>query len=420
MFEHHKSTDSGLALTLDGRMLIAARGIRMFAYGFLSVILALYLSALGYSVVQIGVLFTVALAGGAIITAGVSWFADQWGRRTTLIASGIAMATAGTVLAMPGSFPLLLTVAALGTLSPSGQEIGPFQSLEQAALATSSRDPGQVGLYTWYTLVGYVAVALGALAAGGLPGWLQASGWTPLGAQRALVWAFAVSGLALVGLYRRLSPAIESRSRALKTQHGGLHRSRGLVLQLSSLFAVDALAGGFVVQSLIAYWFVQRFGVGLDRLGLLFFGTNLLSAISSLVAARVANRFGLLKTMVFTHLPSNVLLAIVPLMPTWPLAALALLARHALSQMDVPVRQAYTMVLVAPEERAAAAGLTNAVRPAASSIAPVISGFAFQTTASGLPFVLAGGLKALYDIALWIRFRRVSLHSGIDPHEQSL
>ncbi|HYM92266.1 MAG TPA: MFS transporter [bacterium] len=169
------------------------------------------------------------------------------------------------------------------------------------------------------------------------------------------------------------------------------------------------MAGGFVVQSLVAYWFHQRFGVSLEQLGPLFFGTNLLSALSALAAAALADRFGLLNTMVFTHLPSNVLLALVPFMPSWPVAAGVLLARHALSQMDVPTRQAYTMVLVAPDKRAAAAGLTNAVRPAASSLAPAISGAALQTAANGLPFVLAGGLKILYDITLWLMFRRASL-----------
>jgi predicted MFS family arabinose efflux permease len=382
----------------------------MFAYGFLSVILALYLSALGYSLVQIGVLFTVALAGGAIVTAAVSLFADRWGRRRTLIVSGILMAVTGAALAVPMSFRLLLIFVALGTLSPSGQEIGPFQSLEQAALAATTVEPARVGPYAWYNLVGYLAVAIGALAAGAIPGWVHALGWTTLLGQRGLVWAFAAIGLALAGLYRTLSPSVEPPPQSTR-QHTtlGLHRSRRVVLHLSALFGLDALAGGFIVQSLIAFWFFRRFGIGLEILGPLFFGTNLLSAVSSLVAAKVANRIGLLNTMVFTHLPSNVLLALVPLMPSWPLAAVTLLARHALSQMDVPVRQAYTMVLVAPDERAAAAGLTNAVRPAASSVAPMISGIVLQTTVSGLPFLLAGGLKIIYDLALWVRFRRMPI-----------
>ncbi len=405
-------------LTRDGYLLVAARGLRMLSYGFLSVILALYLSAIGFSALQIGMLFTVALGGGATTTTVISVLADRWGRRITLIVSSVLMAAAGAALATSTSFPLLLVVGALGVLSPSGQEIGPFQSLEQAALLEASTEPGRVMPYAWYNLVGYLAVALGALAAGVIPTALQSAGWTSLAAQRTLVWVFAVIGMVLIGCYLPLSPSVELplRTAASGTPRPGLHRSRGIVLRLSALFGLDALAGGLIVQSLIAFWFHQRFGVGLDRLGPLFFGTNLLSAFSGLVAARLADRFGLLNTMVFTHLPSNVLLAMVPFMPSWPLAALALLARHALSQMDVPTRQAYTMVLVAPEERAAAAGVTNAVRPAASSVAPAISGLALQTAVNGLPFVLSGGLKIVYDVLLWLMFRQVPLPPSAPPH----
>jgi len=406
-------------LTRDGYLLLAARSLRMLSYGFLSVILALYLSAVGFSALQIGTLFTVALAGGAAATIAISLVADRWGRRTSLIVSSGLMAIAGVALATSTSFPLLLGFAALGTLSPSGQEIGPFQSLEQAALSEASAEPGRAMPYAWYNLAGYLAVAVGALAAGAVPAALQAAGWTPLGAQRLLVWAFAAIGLALIGCYLPLSPLTEAPpggAVAPEASRPGLHRSRGVVLRLAALFGLDALAGGFVVQSLIAFWFHQRFGVGPERLGPLFFGTNLLSALSGLVAARLADRFGLLNTMVFTHLPSNVLLTMVPFMPSWPLAAVVLLARHALSQMDVPTRQAYTMVLVAPDERAAAAGLTNAVRPAASSLAPVVSGAALQAAASGLPFALAGGLKVVYDVTLWLMFRGVPLERGAVPH----
>jgi MFS family permease len=403
-------------LTRDGRALLAARGLRMFSYGFLSVVLALYLSARGFSAVQIGVLFTVALAGGAVATTAASLRADRWGRRATLIASSLLMAASGVALATSTSVPLLLVLAASGTLSPSGQEIGPFQSLELAALAETSGDAGRAMPYAWYNLAGYLAVALGALLAGAAPAALRAAGWMSSGAQHLLVWAFALVGLVLAGLYATLSPSIEAPSpHAPGGPRPGLHRSRRIVLRLSALFGLDALAGGLVVQSLLALWFHQRFGVELDRLGPLFFGTNLLSALSGLAAARLAERFGLLNTMVLTHLPSNVLLAMVPFMPSWPLAALVLLARHALSQMDVPTRQAYTMALVAPEERAAAAGLTNAVRPAAASLAPAISGLALETAATGLPFVLAGGLKVAYDILLWLVFRTVPLGREAPP-----
>ncbi len=394
----------------DGRLLLTARGLRMFSYGFLSVLLALYLSGLGYSAAQIGLLFTVALAGGTATTLSLSLVADRWGRRRTLVASALLMAAAGGALAGRGSFVLLLPLAAVGGLSPSGQDVGPFQSLEQAALSQSLPEPGLVMPYSWYNLIGTVAVAVGALAAGAVPATLGGAGWAPLAAQQALLWLFSAIGIALAGVYVLLSPAVEASPRqGAEAPRTGLHRSRAPVLRLSALFGLDALAGGLVIQSLVAFWFHERFGLGLAQLGPLFFGTNVLSALSYLLAAPLAERFGLLNTMVFTHLPSNLLLAMVPLMPTWPLAALALLARHALSQMDVPTRQAYTMALVAPDERAAAAGVTNAVRPIAASAAPAISGLAFQTAASALPFMLAGALKVAYDLSLWATFRRIPL-----------
>jgi MFS family permease len=403
----------GGPLARDGRILVRARGVRMFSYGFLSVILALYLSAVGFSPAQIGVLFTVALAGGAGTTAVVSLLVERWGRRRALIVSALLMVAAGAALGARAGFFVLLPLAAVGALSPTGQEIGPFQSLEQAALAQTSRRPDQVMPYAWYNLVGSAAAALGALLAGAAPLVLRALGWASLASEQALVWLFAAAGLVLATQYLGLSESVEVTRRGKPgSPPPGLAGSRGIVVRLAALFGVDALAGGLVVQGLIAFWFYQRFGVGPEWLGPLFFGTNLLSALSYLVAARLADRFGLLNTIVFTHLPSNVLLALVPFMPSWPLCAATLLARSALSQMDVPTRQAFTMALVAPEERAAAAGLTNAVRPAAQSIAPAISGFALQSAASGLPFVLAGGLKSAYDLTLWLAFRRVLPASG--------
>lgn len=410
--------------TRDAYLLIAARALRLFAFGFLSVLFALYLAALGFSAVQIGILFTTALAGGAVTTVLVSHAADRWGRKRWLIASALAMTVAGAALAFSDDFIVLLLFSAFGVLSPTGHEVGPFLALEQAALSQTLPDPGKTRPYAWYNLAGTLAVAVGALLAGVVPSRLEATGMSPLDAQRAMIWAFAFTGLVLALVFAALSPAVElampkpAATPAVEAK-AGLYRSRSLVLRLTAFFGVDALAGGLVVQSLVAFWFNRRFGVGPEVLGPIFFGTNLLSAISYLIAARIADRIGLLNTMVFTHLPSNVLLALVPFMPTWPLAALLLLLRHLLSQMDVPTRQAYTMVLVAPEERAAAAGLTSAVRPAASSVAPVISGLALQSAAMGLPFILAGGLKVAYDLALWATFRKVPLHEPLSAPTHS-
>ncbi|HEV2356909.1 MAG TPA: MFS transporter [bacterium] len=398
----------------DWTALISARGVRMFGFGFLSVGLALYLSAIGYSSVAIGLLFTVALAGSAVTSTAMSFLVDRWGRRRMLMAAAAAMAVTGVGLATQTSFGVILALAALGGLSPTGQEVGPFQPIEQAILSRSTGAP-RVLSYAWYNLAGTLAAAFGALAAGLVPAALEAGGWPPLAAQRAAAWAFAGCGAALAILYTTLSRAVEAPPGAAHRDAGrGLRRSRRIVLGLTGLFAADALAGGLVVQSLVALWFHERFGVDLKSLGMLFFGANLLAAVSYLPAAWLAGRLGLLNTAVFTHLPSNILLAFVPLMPTWPLAATVLLARQALASMDVPTRQAYTMAIVTPGERAAAAGLTNAIRPAATSLAPILSGAALATAASGLPFFLAGGIKAAYDLALWLVFRRVPLESATE------
>jgi hypothetical protein len=233
-----------------------------------------------------------------------------------------------------------------------------------------------------------------------------------------VVWAYVAGGAALAFVYAGLSHGVERPAVAAAANEPrrwlGLHRSRGIVLQLAGLQALDALAGGFVAQSLLVYWFDQRFGAGPDVLGRLFFGTQVLSALSFLAAARLAERVGLLHTMVFTHVLSNLLLAAVAVMPTFRLAAATLLCRHLFSQMDVPTRQSYTMALVAPDERAPAAGLTTAVRGIAQSVSPVLTGIALAHAAFGLPFLLAGGLKIVYDLALFARFRRVPLPIAVD------
>jgi len=245
---------------------------------------------------------------------------------------------------------------------------------------------------------------------------MTASGAPIEQALRTIVWAYAVGGLVLALVYAGLSPGVERPAFAAGEPRRwlGLHRSRAIVLQLAGLQALDALAGGLVAQSLLVYWFDQRFGVGPDVLGRLFFGTQVLSALSFLAAARLAERVGLLHTMVFTHVLSNLLLAAVAVMPTFRLAALTLLCRHLFSQMDVPTRQSYTMALVAPDERAPAAGLTTAVRGIAQSVSPVLTGIALAHAAFGLPLLLAGALKIVYDLALFARFRHVPLPIAVD------
>ena len=399
-------------LTPDGWVLFAACGVRLFAYGFLSVVLGLYLASLGLEAGEIGAIFTAALVGGALMTAFLTQVADRAGRRPILMAGSALMAVAGAGFALSGS-PLLLAAAAiLGAISPSGKDVGPFLSVEQAILPQTTSDGQRTHVFAAYNLVGSLAGALGALAAG-IP---QLVGLAPAAGYQALIWAYAASGVVLWLLFWHLSPAVAAPSvpsTGAARPRFGVHRSRGVAYKLAALFALDSFAGGFVVQGLVAYWFNLRYGADLATLGAILFGTNLLSALSFLAAVPIARRIGLLNTMVFTHLPSNVLLILVPLMPTLELAVLMLLARHLLSQLDVPTRQSYTMAIVAPDERAAVAGLTSVARNAAAAVAPAFAGVTLAIPALGLPFVVAGGLKIVYDLAIFAVFR------GVRPPEET-
>jgi MFS family permease len=385
--------------------------IRLFAYGFLSVILALYLVERGISGTHIGLLFTFTLLGDAAVSLWITARADQFGRRAMLVLGAGLMAMAGVVFALTGNFVLLLFAAIIGVISPSGKEIGPFLSIEQAALSGLVPNTRRTQLFAWYNLFGSLSSAIGALAGGSVAQQLQEHGFSPLDSYRALVVAYAVCGGILAVLFLRLSKAAEivpappARTPLLSI---GLHRSKSIVLKMSGLFGLDAFAGGFILQSLIAYWFYRRFGVSVMVLGEIFFGANILAAVSALFAARIARRFGLLNTMVFTHIPSNVLLLLVPLMPTLPLAIAMLLIRFSISQMDVPTRQSYTMAIVAPDERSAASGVTTIARSIGASISPTLAGM-FLASASllNLPFFIAGGLKIVYDLLIFGIFRKV-------------
>ena len=408
----------------DAQVIVAARGLRSFAYGMLAVVLGVALAREGLSPVAIGSLITVSLVGdfGGTYVTGLA--ADDWGRRRTLVGLALLMAATGAVFGLTGLYPLLLVAAFFGTLGTSASETAPFLPIDQAMLPQTSSPTGRTALFARYNLVAYVTGALGALAAG-LPDVLAARG-LPRDAGIRLVFAlYVVSALLTALLVARLSARVEASAQSqgqpdadssIQTRHSRrlvppLGASRSLVLRLAGLFSVDALAGGLVVQSLLVLYFHLRFGVALAPLAVLFFGANVLSALSFLAAAPLARHFGLLNTMVFTHLPSNILLALVALMPTFPLAALALLARQALSQMDIPTRQAYSMALVPPETRTAAASVTSLARSAGSSSSPVLAGLLLQgpLLALGLPFLVAGLLKAAYDLVLWQIFRRVAV-----------
>ncbi len=393
----------------------AARGLRSFAYGLLAVLLAVALSAAGLSPAAIGALVTVSLVGDFCSTYLIGLWADRWGRRRTLVVLALLMAATGATFGLTSFYPVLLVAAFLGTLGTTASETAPFLPIEQAMLAEIAPAEKRTGLFARYNLVASFAGALGALAAG-LPDLLVRAGLPPGLGLRLMFGVYAGLALLVALLAARLSPAVELPS-AIEKQAAArwqrllppLQRSRSVVLRLAALFSVDALAGGLVVQSLMVLFFHLRYGMPLAPLAALFFGANTLAALSFLAAAPLARRFGLLNTMVFTHLPSNVLLALIPLAPTFPLAAALLLLRQLLSQMDVPTRQAYTMALVSPEERTSAASVTSLARSAGSSSSPVFSGLLLQGAALslGLPFILAGVLKAAYDLTLWRIFRRV-------------
>jgi len=402
-------------LTPDGSLLFITRIARMFGYGFLSIVLVLYLEKVGLKQVQIGLLLTLTLIGDTIISLWITTNADRIGRRRMLIAGAILMVFAGILFALTRNFVFLLIAATIGVISPSGYEVGPFLSIEQAALSQIVSNERRTHIFAWYNLVGSFATALGALGGGALVQGLQDSGVTPLGSYRMIVIGYAIIGFILGVLFTRLSPAVEiqagsdsTRSTSAFKTRFGLHRSRGVVLKLSALFSIDAFAGGFVLQSILAYWFHVRFNVQPAILGSIFFGANILAGLSALSAAWVASKIGLIRTMVFTHIPSNILLILVPLMPNLPLAIALLLMRFSISQMDVPTRQSYTMAVVAPDERSAAAGITGIARTTGASLSPVVTGPLLANAAlMNLPFFLSGGLKIVYDLLLYRSFKAI-------------
>lgn len=400
-----------VTLSPEGRLIFLGRALRSFSFGWLSIILALYLSERGLSVGEIGVVFSATMVEDALLTMLLSTVAARLGPAMVMAATAPLMALGGLLLATADGRMALLVGAVLGTLSPNGLEAGPFAPMEQALLPGEVRSGPVVRVFGWYNVFAFLPSAAGAASAGGVLGWALARGVDAVRAERWMLLGYAAAGATLTLLYALL--AARCRGRESHTASGlgalGLGRSRTHVLQLAGLQGLDALAGGFIMQSLLAYWFHLRFGAGPEALGALFFGTSLLSAVSFVVATRVAERVGLLNTMVFTHLPSNVLLLAVPFMPSFASAAALLLARHLLSQMDVPTRQAFTVALVAPEERAAASGLTASIRALAQACAPAVAGLTMTVAAGPAPFLLAGGLKIVYDLGLFVRFRGVPL-----------
>jgi MFS family permease len=410
-----------LNLPDDGKILFGARILRLFAYGFLSVILALYLSQIGLSKLSIGLLLTLTLLGDTVISLWLTTNADRLGRRRMLIAGTGLMVLAAVIFVTTRNFYLLLLASMVGVISPSGNEVGPFLSIEQASLSQLVPDRQRTGIFAWYNLAGFFATALGALAAGGLSQLLQGLGYSPLTSYQVVLVGYGLVGILMVVLFTSLSATIEvplnrshthmegrSPKKSEPRRILGLHRSQRIVFRLAALFSLDSFAGGFIIQSLMALWFTLKYGVEPAGLGAIFFGVNILAGVSALAAAWVAGKIGLINTMVYTHLPSNVLLILVPFMPSLYLAVGLLLIRSSISQMDVPTRQSYVMAVVDPDERSAASGVTNVARTIGVALSPVFTGVFISNPAFlGLPFIVSGVLKIVYDLALYFNFRNV-------------
>jgi MFS family permease len=388
----------------DLRLILWIQAVRAFLYGFGAVILGSALARSGASDLEVGLIGAAILAGMALSAIVVGFAGDRVGRRRSYTVLLITLGIVGLGFALTDRIWILIVLALFGTMSTDANENGPLTTLEQSMIGQA---PAQTRLRVFgrYNAVAYLAGSLGALAAGG-PAFLR-NAWTGAPADRIWFLLFPLGAIVCLWLSRGLSTAME-----VEMQRGRrrLERSRSLVTTLASLFAVDAFAGGFVVTVFIVFWFERTFGASLELMSAVFFVAGLLQAGSSIAAASVGARFGLLNTMVFTHLPSNILLIMVPLVPTLPLAITVLLARFALSQMDVPTRQAYIAAMVDPEERTAAAATTNTARYIARPFGPLV-GTALMRVALGAPWVVAGSLKSVYDLILWRLFKNVELPS---------
>lgn len=393
-------------LSADGRKILLTRALRTFAYGYLGVVIGAYLDQLGLGPFLIGIVLTSAVVGSAVMTVVWSLLADRVGRRRTVAIMAGLMTAGGLLFALTDQFALLLVGAFTGTISVTSSEFGVFQTVEQAILPQTAPSERRTWIFSIYNFTANIAQAVGSLFAASV-GVFAGLGLSGPDAYRPLFVLYALIGLANLAIFASLSERVELARVEGERPLFGIHRSRGMVARLSALFAFDSFAGGFVVYSVVAYWFYLRWGFEPGALAVLFFAVNVLSGLSLLVAGWLAGRIGLLNTMVFTHLPSNVLLMLVPFMPTPGLAVAVYLARMSLSQMDVPTRQSYVMAVVAPDERTATAGITNLARISGTAASPALAGLAFSLAALGLPFVVSGALKIPYDLLLYRTFRHI-------------
>jgi MFS family permease len=389
--------------TADSRRLIATRALRGVGDGAVSVLLPSYLSAIGLSPTQIGVIVFATLFGSALVTLWAGFATRRIGTRRMFLGAAALMAATGAGFTYARSFWALAVIAFVGTMNPSAGDVSLFLPLEQTAIAHTVATRDLTGVFAIYNVAGALGGSLGALASG-LPTMLAPRfGWNLVAAQRSGFVAYSILAVIAASIYWPLSSAVEAAPTPVKL--APLAKSRATVMRLAALFSLDSFGGGFAIQSLLALWLLRRFNLSLQAAGAFFFVAGLLGSFSQFVSSRLAARFGRINTMVYTHLPANAFLILAALMPTAPLAIVFLLLRAAMSSMDIPARQSYVMAMVPPEERAAAASVTNVPRSLASAAAPVPAGMMLDVTSFGWPLICAGALKIAYDVLLLLLFR---------------
>ncbi len=384
----------------DGKIILINRGIRSFGYGFISVLLGIYLKELGFSPFMIGLILSTAIVGGALFTIITGRYAVVYGLRKMLIYSIMLSLVGITVFLITENFMFLILAALIGFLSPSGRELGPFLSLEQAYLPFTVSDDDRTKVFSFWNIIATFAVSIGALM-GSMPVYLQDLGVERILSFKLMFAFYLFLNITALFLYVRISEVKFTRERIILSE-----KSKKIIAKLSVLFAVDSLGGGFVITSIISLWFYSKFNVPLTTISGVFFAAGLLEALSFYLSGKLARRIGLVNTMVFTHIPSSIFLILIPFMPSFYLAAALLLLRQLLSEMDVPPRQSYVVALVKPEEKSIAASTTNVAKILATSIGPTIAGRVLLLTAFS-PFVIGGGFKIIYDVILYFNFRNL-------------
>ena len=409
-------------LERDGRLLLAAKMVRMFAYGFLSVILAIYLKLIGFDDFLIGLILTTTLLNSVIFTLVASFYADKVGRRKFLLLYAALMSVSGFIFTISENYFALIIAAFIGTINITGAESGAFLTIEQAILPQTLKNVRKRNtVFAIYNMTGTLAMAAGVLLAG-LPAVLQQHlqyfdiVLNQIGSIKLLFALYSVLGIVLLGIYLLLSQKIEIRNNQEKQKVESIQltkissltpKSRSIIMRLSGLFAVDSFAGGFMIQSIVSFWFFARFGADLITLSYIFSASAVLTAFSFMAAAKIADRIGLINTMVFTHIPANILIIAVAFAPTLPIAVALYLLRMALSQMDVPTRQSYIVAVVREDERTTSAGITNISRNVTQAISPSLIGVLINSLSLAAPFVIGGALKVVYDVALYLNFRNI-------------